>query len=1360
MDLGELLMYFKHGRFLSTKQTQWKSYLMLCLLLLGMTSTFTAAHTAEAASASNAPTASDIANGKPALGNAWQAPKLTGDTAKAGSAVSGQVLLQLASGTTITNGSKATTSSTALNSALNSLHATSLTSLGNGLVLAKINPTADPTAAANQLASVQGVTEAEPNRYVSTMNTPATPLPTSIINTANKQASSTLQMQRTQQTTGTTLPSNYGLTSSLESWLNAGGVDAMGAYQEIESRYGQLPGTGEIITNVSVGDLTDQSMAAAGDTYVQAYGPTTIIQNGQRYLDLPSMPLIPTWTADATGQLNPTGSTENEDPTDGEIMLDFGVMAPLPHNLQRPDATGSGMTDLLGIAPGASYRLVVPSQPTTDQIAAALLAAAKQTPRPNVINASLGFGTDANGFPSRYLEDDPLLESTIATIVHQYGITVSISSNDGTRLYTPTSVGPDGGSTPTNVTNSKANVTNINDDANSTTPSEVLDSGAIAAGGTTTDDTLASGTTGPATVAETRISGGGNFSSGFGSRIDLSAPSDNIIAFEHPVSSTSTPQSVSVVLTGGTSAAAPEIAAAAAVVDQVGRLTGHNLTPAQIRSLLESTGRKVTTAEQIDQTLHVGPQLDLTAAVNALLPPTTGNQNPQLIRLSIAHHETIGGLGGTFLENTDPSNIDLTGPNNTGEGLAGPITFAADLTGSQPGDSYQLVVGSTHFRSSIPSIRVTPTQLLTAAGLPVVSTSSRNVTVTFDVLHGGRTVTSATRTLTLSASNGTIVEAQAPTVNPVANTGQNVTVHYNLSNVRNISSPVLVVSTVGHWNPTLAPEFNVAWSTPLTATSGTVTIPASAFASGGGIYGIGFIQNDSSPSYPVYGEFAPIRIAGFNANDRPAAPTLATQGQVQGHQISVSNADPSFTLHYSVKDIPGVYGAMLEISAPAPTVFNSLNTFTNQNGTARDNDGYDSGSVVYQSLGGTAGTVQLNAIKLGLENSLQYNVRILPVDSAGQAVGQASPSSALLFNGGLVPNNGTVLDFSASGQDSIAAVTNGSGTGASVYHYNPTTGSYGSLVTSDATATAEYAVIGVDTSLHRALIVHWTNSSSKQLETWDLTTNTEVGKPVTLLSSQYTFIGGRVDQTRHRAALLVWAQPGNADELLPFDMTTGTLGTAIPLDTVGNTSAGYYNIIDLDQATGHVEVAHLNKSLICFGSNTSVVLDVNLDTSTAAASTSPLTRCGVAFADDQQGGNGWLISHTSFSANTPGNFTLQSINEQTFANDQSYTMRQQAPLTMAIDSVHHLAVVAYMAPYAPSVWGGLPKYSDSNSMSQLDVIDLNTGAVLRTISLFNFTAGLTGSLNTISERGIQLDPSTLTGWTFGPGETQIQSFQY
>ena len=325
------------------------------------------------------------------------------------------------------------------------------------------------------------------------------------------------------------VPSNYGVQSSLQSYLNANGVNAVGAYTRMESSYGQLPGHGETITNVSVGDLIDPSMARSGDDpYAETVGPTTVVQDGQRYLDLPSLPLIPTYTSTANGGLDPLGTTEQQDPNLAEVMLDFSVMAPLPHDQQRPDETGSAATDLLGIAPGAAYRLVIPSQPTSSQIAGAILAAATQNPRPDVMNASLGFGSDSVGFPGRYLEDDPVQQAVIAAVVQHYGIVMTVSSNDGTRLVTPSAVGPDGGSTPTNTARRGEAPTTITDDYYSTTPTKVLDSGAIAVGGATTDDTNAvpPQAGGPlsktGTFAETRISGATNFSSGFGTRVNVS----------------------------------------------------------------------------------------------------------------------------------------------------------------------------------------------------------------------------------------------------------------------------------------------------------------------------------------------------------------------------------------------------------------------------------------------------------------------------------------------------------------------------------------------------------------------------------------------------------------------------------------------------------------------------------------------------------------------------------------------------------------------------------------------------------------------------------------------------------------------
>ena len=148
------------------------------------------------------------------------------------------------------------------------------------------------------------------------------------------------------------------------------------------------PGKGETITNVSLGTLTDASAASDPNDpcnfYATAYGPTTEIINGQRYIDWPSMPLIPTYTADSSGVLDPTGETCGDDPTLTEVGLDFSMMAPLPHDVQRPGHEGSGLTDLLGIAPGADYRLVLPSTPggQVSDVDAAFLGAAMQNPRP------------------------------------------------------------------------------------------------------------------------------------------------------------------------------------------------------------------------------------------------------------------------------------------------------------------------------------------------------------------------------------------------------------------------------------------------------------------------------------------------------------------------------------------------------------------------------------------------------------------------------------------------------------------------------------------------------------------------------------------------------------------------------------------------------------------------------------------------------------------------------------------------------------------------------------------------------------------------------------------------------------------
>lgn len=1312
--------------------------------------------------------------------------------------VPGKVVVELRPGTTVTGKPVAgthiaarlpLTSDAALNAAFKSIGATSIAPVfpsESATTLQTLNRSAvsqlgagistlssmyvvqskdqDSAVVAGALGKVSGVAYAEPDVYVDTMDTGGQPLSSAVLKAAKAQTPANPGSNSGSNSASTSsLPGNFAVSDSAQAMLNAGGVDAMGAFSLLGKDYGQLPGAGEIITNVSIGDLTDQAMLDAGDGYVAANGPTTVIDHGQRYLDLPSMPLIPTYVADPGGGLSSTESVEQEDPSLGEVMLDFGVMAPLPDGLQRAGETGSGYTDLLGIAPGASYRLVVPQQPTFDQIAQALMSAAQQSPRPNVISASLGFGTDSAGMPGRYLEDDPLISSVVAAIVHQYGIVVSISSNDGTRLYTPTAVGPDGGSTPTDLARNAASATDINDDAQSMAPSEIPDSGAIAVGGTTLDDTLSAGTAGQATVAETRISGFGVFSSGFGSRVDLSAPSDNVLAFEH--AQQGAPDSVAVTLNGGTSAAAPEVAAAAAVVLQAARLSGHSLSPLQVRDLLERTGRAVPTPAQIDRDLHVGPQVDVTAAVEAELGSTGGAAGKvSVARLSIAHHVTVGDLGGQFIETTDPDFIDLgdMASGGDGEGLVGPITVAGDVTGLPRNGApvrYTLTVGSKVWQSDDPAIRVTPTQLLQAAGDPVVSTTNRTVSLTYRVLVAGRVAATRTRTLTVGPSNGQYAESTAPVAPATVALGHAVTVSYDIRNVPNTSDPALVVSTAGHWNPSLAPIFSIAWSAPLTpGTAGKVTIPASAFDDGGAIYGIGVLQsplNGVPPTEYNYGEFAPIRVVGGTAAQRPAAPVLTGEGST-GHSEAIDRAQPGFSLRYDVRDVPGAVSAMAEFSAPAPTVYGSYNTFSNANGTGLDHDGVDAGSTAHVTLAGPSGSAKLNGLTLHLPSSETYDVRVFALDSRGRIIGQASPLSTLEFDDGLAPDGATVLSFAAARGSSVAALQETDGS-TKVVHYNPANGTYGSVIASDSASTSDYEVLGVDAATQRALLVHASSSTAPvTLETWNLATDTEVGQFA--VPTGYLFVSGEIDSARDRAAVLlrpVNTRSGLPDAVTSIDLADGSAGSLIDVDLDG-VIAGTYTLMALDQTTGKTYLTTLASFGLCLGAVLPAEVDLDSGTVTDLEG-APRCEVGLASAD----GTLYSLAVALKSLKIVPTTSLVPIDETDGTTGDATALRQQEAVGMTADPARGLGVVMYPTaegtPFFGSQQGFVP---DANATGQLTVIDLRTGQLRGTIN------GVQGStrggylMHGAMSQLIQLDSATRTGWVYANGDQQIQQFGY
>jgi hypothetical protein len=1216
-------------------------------------------------------------------------------------------------------------------------------------------------SAARILASTQGVSYAEPDEYVSTMSTNPSSLPGWVKNAAARGNN-----QQLSGTSSPSLPTNFGLASSLQSYLNASGIDLMGGYSDIQQRLSQLPGHGEIITNVSLGDLTDQSMADAGDSYVSYFGPTTIVSNGQRYLDYPSLPLIPTYTASPGGAVNPLGTVEGVDPYLSEVMLDFSVMAPLPDGLQRPDAQGSGVTDLLGIAPGASYRLVEPQQPTTANIAAAMLAAAQQTPRPDVITASLGFGTDTAGFPGRYLEDDPLMRSVVAALVQHYGITVTIASNDGTRIFTPAPVGPDGGSTPTNLPGRGEGATSVADDGQSTTPSVVPDSGAIAVGGTTLDDTIGVPPQdgGPlahtGTFAETRLNGDTSFSSGFGTRVDVSAPSDNIAALMHRCLSYGNckPTDAVTVLDGGTSAAAPMTAAVAADLLQVAKATGHPLTPAGVRSRLEHTGRAVPTQGQIDRPLRVGPQLDMTAAVESLLQP---QEPPAIVRLSTAHRVATGDAGAEFVEMTNPDAIDLQGPQDglgeqLGEGLVGPITFGIDSAGGRgvAGVTYSLDVNGHTFYSPTPSIRLTPAELLSAAGLPLASSSDRTIRVTAQIRTGGDVMASRSEPLTFGPTDGTHAMAPAPVAAAVVHEGSGVKVRYDLRGVRHLSAPELIVSSINHWSYASAPLYRIGYSVPLTGTSGTVTVPASAFAAGGGVYGLTVLQDST---LRIGGAVASIRVEGSSASARPGAPSLAAPGGSFGHTLTVSRAAPGFQVSWDASGVDHATGASLEISAPGPTIYNLLNTFTNQNGTQRDNNGGDTGSVAMIRLPELTGTTTLDAAKLGLPSSVHYTMRVLATDG-GKVIGQASPVSSLEYDDGLAPGGATVtgFDINPSGTSTVSTATVGADrnpTASDVYSYSPQTGGYGPSYAGDPSGQNVYTVLGSDVGAGHMLAekASWSGTAQDVL-TFDTADRKLASDAPVDSSSGYLLLGGRVDPARHRLVMLGWRGGDNADTLIPFDTGTGQMGSPVVVGD-GTATHAFYRYLDINESTGQVDLAGSLVGDLCV-IRRSGYTTVNLDTGQSTPMTNP-NRCLTGVASDQSGHAELTVGPLYSFPMFPGG-RLQQASEADGTVGDLTTLGSDSPLFPTVDPVHGLLVVGFLA--------GADYRTDNNGMSGIGVYDLNTGQRVSYTSGFNlFPAiyGFDGSAPSIlTSRGIQIDPSTRTGWTFGPNGDQVQQFSY
>lgn len=1195
------------------------------------------------------------------------------------------------------------------------------------------------------------VVYASPAFRVATMHSLSVP-----VKNISREAAQALAVHQPQHAYSSSLPSNYALQSSLQSLLNTPGLSAAAAYDEIVSQFHQLPGTGEIITNVSIGDIDDGSTGSCAG-FARYYGPTTIVQDGQHYIDWPSMPLIAAYTADQNGNLDGMGTVCQVDPYLDEVGLDFSMMAPLPHDQQRAGEVGTGVTDLLGIAPGATYRLVVPhsSTPTQIDIIGALLGAALQQPRPDVITASLGFGEDIYGFPGRYLEDDPLTASVIAAIVNQYHIVVCISSNDGLRTYTNAAVSPSGGSAPTDLAN--GDLTRLSDIFLSTAPSRDPDTGSIDVGGTTLDDIFAAPPQNPAfkdlksqhAFAETRFTGFTSFSSGYGSRVNVSAPSDNVISFEHELFGAA--DAVRVVINGGTSASAPEVAASAAVVMQVARLTGSPFAgPRAVREFLEKTGTPVPKVPQSDVHNHVGPQVNLRRAVETLLTNAHIRISRKVARVAIEQRRGQGDGDAVFQSDTDPAYIDLTGANANAW-----ITIAPDWEGVPDDAKFELLVQPAHggapdtVLASTRWARLSPQEILAAAGMPFAADESRTVHLIYRATGHGRPL-DADVTLTFGPTDTQSSTALAPNVPPVVHDGS-IPVSYDLGDA---SGGTLVVSEPGRVTPYTGAIYHPAYTASVGSSKGTVNVPLNALE-GGGIYGIGIQLPDGTYSDFAFTRVQPAaRSAGRHcsspalgcASPQAPAPLLSLNGSVPGHLLEIPYGS-SFELSWDVSNVPGATGAMLEVSAAGPVPYGTYALFNNPGGSQRDDNGVDTGSAYYAPLpGGTSGTATLTGTAIGLVPTLFQNVRVVPV-AGGTVVGEASNVSTITMDG-VVPADGGYIagvgagGFGINGHGSDGFITSNQqdasgGIMSSLEIFDQATNAITATIISETGQqlfAAPFGIYGNDIGLYGTgsseSFAALNTVSDGQTSAWtpplmritDSATNQDSGTGFFIALKPSFFIG-------------------NQFRVFTSNIADNTFGPLIDVTNALHAFLPDYMGIAEDTST-HTGVL-VGGSVFLIACIPPTIVTVDLDTGGVSSFPGVGAGNGQGVAVDSVTGKAAVPTNCG---NIVGIYDLASrtatasvaLPGEGFLNSGTYTVA---------DPVHHLFLIAQTVPPDVDV--------NNNSLSSIYLLDEqgNIRARYARFSMFNTYFGLHAN-------NLQINPETRTGYTIGLSGAQLEPFIY
>jgi hypothetical protein len=734
------------------------------------------------------------------------------------------------------------------------------------------------------------------------------------------------------------------------------------------------------------------------------------------------------------------------------------------------------------------------------------------------------------------------------------------------------------------------------------------------------------------------------------------------------------------------------------------------------------------------------PQVSLGALVDNLMGP----DEPGVLRVAVAQRRAADGIDATFETATDPAAIDLAGPRGpdgkpSGRNARAWITIAPDWTGVPADATYELTLTSDDsvVLSTSRSARLLPATILDAAG-------SSTVGLTYTAYAGGSAIASADVSLTFGDMPETSAQVLAPVVEPVV-TGDTIEVSYDLRGVAPLDTPELVVSRAGRTNPLTGTRFAPAVTIPLDGPQGTLSIPV-ADLDGNGIYGVGIHYADfvfEDQLIPYYSDFGFVRVEEAPTAS-PAAP-LVSRGKGAGKADTYASIGMAqrVTVSWDVRNVPGATGAVLEVSSPGPNLWSLTSTFSNPEGSQRDDNGSDSPSIATVPLAGTSGKQTFTVDGLSLVIGMTQGLRLLPTSDGGDVVGSASPVSSVTVTGARVVSGGNAeRGFSIDPNGKVGMVTSldwSAGLTSTVERFNQRTGKNRDVPI--VSHTTVYSTAGDTAYGGSAGLAVERDQFTDEALSMSLLDDLKTGEPTPWYvpsPDRYLFAGSGADATSSTGAFLLRDREDGGSG--PFRMAFGDVGAGT-FGPVYDISAGMQDLPWAPEVRQVAYDATLGRAVVTFSPDMFATPIVEaVDEGSGAVTSYTLDTIGWPFGMD-------VLASPARAMITTYDFRLSLVDLDTGAARSIDAPGPTFGQYVVADDEHGLFLVMLPAPDDIT--------TNNNALSALQVYDADMN-VVDTLSQFNFyDTPLSPYV-----RQVQLDPETRTGWAVGYLAKQIVRFAY